>query len=205
MRCTGPTGAPAVVCVNGGQEAPVEGTWSASLEWLVLRLAPRFAGLRFCEVRYRVKSWRELGSCVEDARAAVREAAGPRTLLLGFSLGGAVAVSAADEPSVRAVVGLAPWLPDRLDLRPLRGRALTVLHGTLDRPFFGLPAVSPSLSRAAFDRARRLGVDGRYVLVPGGLHGVAVRARGSTPIPLPRARVWARHVADELDAFARAD
>src|SRR5207302_351687 len=31
----------AVVCVNGGQSADVPGTWSASLEWLVGRLAPR--------------------------------------------------------------------------------------------------------------------------------------------------------------------
>ena len=38
-------GATAVVCVNGGQAAEVEGTWSASLEWLVTRLAPRFPEL----------------------------------------------------------------------------------------------------------------------------------------------------------------
>ena len=42
LRVRGPEGADAVVCVNGGQRAHVEGTWSASLEWLVGRLAPRF-------------------------------------------------------------------------------------------------------------------------------------------------------------------
>src|SRR5436305_556103 len=72
VRVTG-EGATAVVCVNGGQSAEVEGTWSASLEWLVRRLAPRFRQLVFAEVRYRIKSWRRLEACVEDARAAAWE------------------------------------------------------------------------------------------------------------------------------------
>ena len=70
MRLTG-AGATAVVCVNGGQATEVEGTWSASLEWLVGRLAPRFPGLAFAEVRYRIKSWKRLDDCIADARAAV--------------------------------------------------------------------------------------------------------------------------------------
>ena len=41
MRLSG-RGQTVVVCVNGGQAGEVEGTWSASLEWLVRRLAPRF-------------------------------------------------------------------------------------------------------------------------------------------------------------------
>ena len=61
----------AVVCVNGGQGGEVEGTWSASLEWLVARLAPHFPELAFGEVRYRIKSWKQLDWCVEDARAAI--------------------------------------------------------------------------------------------------------------------------------------
>jgi len=40
MRVTGDPAGAAVVCVNGGQAAEVEGTWSASLEWLVRRVAP---------------------------------------------------------------------------------------------------------------------------------------------------------------------
>ena len=73
MRVTGAIGECAVVCVNGGQAREVEGTWSASIEWLVQRLAPRLPELGFAEVRYRVKSWRRLESCVDDARAAVDE------------------------------------------------------------------------------------------------------------------------------------
>ena len=88
LRITGPIGAhAAVVCVNGGQANEVEGTWSASLEWLVGRLAPRFPGLAFAEVRYRVKSWKRLDWCVEDARAAIATTAAGRTLLVGYSMG----------------------------------------------------------------------------------------------------------------------
>src|SRR4051794_41360907 len=98
VRLTNDVGAAAVVCVNGGQASEVEGTWSASLEWLVGRLAPRFPELAFAEVRYRIKSWKRLDDCVADARAAVREVGAERTLMLGFSMGGAVAISVCDEP-----------------------------------------------------------------------------------------------------------
>src|SRR5688500_12623184 len=64
MRLTGPADERAVVCVNGGQGRDVPGTWSATLEWLVGRLAPAFPGLGFAEVRYRIKSWSRLGMCV---------------------------------------------------------------------------------------------------------------------------------------------
>jgi pimeloyl-ACP methyl ester carboxylesterase len=202
LRASGPTGArAAVVCVNGGQASEVEGTWSATLEWLVRRLAPRFPGLRFGEVRYRVKSWKQLDRCVEDARAAVDELAARRTLVLGFSMGGAVAAQMADERSVETVLGLAPWFPDRLSLEPLRGRRLRVLHGSLDRWLPGIPGVSPALSRRGFDRALALGASGEYTLIPGAVHGVALRAHWGRPVPLPRARTWERLVAEELERF----
>jgi dienelactone hydrolase len=204
LRVTGPTGAAAVVCVNGGQRALVEGTWSASLEWLVGRLAPRFPSLGFAEVRYRIKSWNRFEWCVEDARAAVREVGAPRTLLVGFSMGGGVAVAAADEPSVEAVLGLAPWIPDQVDLERLHGRRLDVVHGSLDRPFLGIPGVTAASSRRAFDRARTLGIPGEYTRIPGASHGIAMRARGGRTIPLPRARAWERLMARELERFERS-
>jgi dienelactone hydrolase len=200
LRLNG-SGRTAVVCVNGGQAGEVEGTWSASLEWLVRRLAPRFRDLLFAEVRYRVKSWRRLDACVEDARAAVRAVGAGRALLLGFSMGGAVAISAADEPSVERVLGLAPWIPDRLSLEPLRGKRLDVLHGSLDRWLPGIPGVSAASSRRGFERARALGVAGRYELIPGALHGIALRAHWGRPVPLPRAAAWERRVAAQLEAL----
>ncbi|MDX6518347.1 MAG: hypothetical protein QOF50_1193 [Gaiellaceae bacterium] len=201
LRLTGPTDRAAVVCMNGGQRAEVEGTWSASLEWLVRRLAPRFPRLGFAELRYRIKSWERLDWCIEDAREAIRAVDAPRVLLLGFSMGGAVGISAADEPSVEEVLGLAPWIPDRLDVTPLSGRRLTVIHGSLDRALPGIPGVSPANSRRGFERARALGVRGEYTLLRGAVHGMALRARRGRAVPLPRAGAWARLVARELERF----
>jgi len=206
LRVRGPASGPAVVCVNGGQARAVEGTWSASLEWLVGRLAPRFPQLRFAEVRYRIKSWNQFDWCVEDARAAIAQVDAERTLLLGFSMGGGVAISVADDPRIAGVLGLAPWIPDRLSLEPLRGRRLDVrpaarhLHGSLDRSLPGIPGVSPTNSRRGFERAQALGVPGTYTLVRGAVHAIALRA--GRPVPLPRAGAWARHVAAHLHAFA---
>jgi pimeloyl-ACP methyl ester carboxylesterase len=203
LRSTGPTSAAAaVVCVNGGQGSEVEGTWSASLEWLVRHLSPDFPELAFAEVRYRIKSWNRLDWCIEDARAAVHAVGAERTLLVGFSMGGAVASQIAAEASVEAVVGLAPWFPDRLPLEPLRGRRLRVLHGSLDQRLPGIPGVSPASSRRGFDRARALGVEGEYTVIAGAVHGLALRPHWGHPLPLPRARTWARLVAGELARFA---
>lgn len=201
MRVTGPTERAAVVCVNGGQGGEVEGTWSASVEWLVRRLAPRFPELGFAEVKYRIKSWKRLDWCVEDARAAVRETGAPRALMLGFSMGGAVAIGVADHPSVEEVVGLAPWIPERLRLEPLIGRRFAVIQGQLDRWLPGLPGVSPASSRLGYERALALGVEGSYTLIPVAVHGVAFRARRGAPIPLPRAGRWADAVSLELARF----
>ena len=202
MRVTGTVGECAVVCVNGGQHREVDGTWSASLEWLVRAVAPRLPTLAFAEVRYRVKSWRRLESCVEDARAAVFEIGAPRVALLGFSMGGAVSIAVASEAKVAEVVGLAPWIPDELDVSSLRRKRLTVIHGSLDRWLPGIPGVSASHSRKGFDRARERGAEGRYVLVPGALHGIALRLPWGKLVPLPKARRWAEVVEEELRRFA---
>ena len=202
LRVTGVAAGRAVVCVNGGQGSDVPGTWSASLEWLVHRLAPRFPDLAFGEVKYRIKSWRRLDLCTEDALAAVDHIGAPNTFLLGFSMGGAVAIKAAAHPTVSEVVGLAPWIPDRLDLSPLDGRRFAVYHGSLDRHLPGIPGVNPNNSRAGYERARARGVDARYTLIPGGLHGIAVRGPRGRPVALPRARTWARYVASAVETWA---
>jgi pimeloyl-ACP methyl ester carboxylesterase len=198
LRISGGDGALSVVCMNGGQRAEVEGTWSPTIEWLLEGLRPRFPELRFAELRYRVKSWQRFEECVEDARAAIEAAGGERTILLGFSMGGGVAVTVAVEPSVEKVIGLAPWIPPRLPLDGLRGRRFAVLHGSLDRPLVGIPGVSPRLSRTGFERALALGATGDYTLIPGAVHGIAVRAPGLGLVPLPRAKRWVELVAAEL-------
>lgn len=204
MRLTGAGFDRAVVCVNGGTARETAGTWSASLEWLVGRLAPAFPRLGLAEVRYRIKSWKRLDLCVEDTGAAVEAAvsAGAHEVaILAFSMGGAVALGAAAHPAVSTVVGLAPWLPDRLPVSGLDGRRLAVYHGALDRYLPGIPGVHPRNSLRGYERALERGVEATYTLIPGALHGVAVRAPWGGVIPLPRARRWAAHVAEELERF----
>ena len=201
IRVTGDESPSAVVCVNGGQAGEVEGTWSASLEWLVGRLAPRFPAVRFAEVRYRIKSWKRLEWCIEDARAAIEETGAERTLMLGFSMGGAVAIAVADSPSVEAVLGLAPWIPERLAVEALRGKRLDVIHGSLDRWLPFIPGVSPRNSRRGFERVRSLGAAGSYTLLHGAVHGMALRAHRGRPLPLPRAHAWASLVGGEIARF----
>lgn len=202
MRLTGVARERAVVCVNGGTRSDVPGTWSASLEWLVRRLAPRFPELTFAEVRFRIKSWNRLDMCTEDALAAIDAVGAGDTLLIGFSMGGAVAIKAARHPTVSTVVGVAPWIPDRLDLSTLLGRRLAVYHGARDRYFPGIPGVNPSNSRRGFERARARGIEASYTVIPGALHGIAVRAPWGPPVALPKARRWGEYVGAELQAWS---
>ena len=97
------------------------------------------------------------------------------------------------------VLGLAPWLPDRLVARaPRAAGGSASLHGALDRRLPGIPGVSPASSRRGFERARALGVEGDYTLISGAVHGIAFRAHRGARSPLPRAGTWARLVAEEL-------
>lgn len=191
------------VLLGGGREAEEAGTWSANNEWLVRRLAGSFPELGFLEVRYRVKSWQRLELCVEDARAALlaaTEGGAERIVLVGFSMGGAVAVSAAGHPAVSTVLGLAPWLPDRLPLDPLAGRRFAIIHGSLDRSLPWVPGVTAASSRRGFERARRHTIDGEYTQIRWGLHGAAIRPAWGLTL-LPRARRWAELVGRELERF----
>jgi len=194
-------GAPlAVVLVNGGSARAVPGTWSSTSELLATELRPRFPELAFAEVRYRVKTWNELDSCLADARAALDLVDRP-TVLVGFSMGGAVSIGVSAHPAVVGVLGLAPWIPERLSLDGLVGKRLDVLHGSWDRYLPGIPGVSPESSRRGFDRARALGVDGTYALIERGLHGAAVRRRSGALVRLPRARAWIDGVGERLASF----
>lgn len=203
-RWTGPPGPRAVVCVNGGTAAEVPGTWSASIEWLVRALSESVPELPFLEVRYRIKSWRRLDLCDEDGRAAIgaaREAGAEEIALLGFSMGGAVAVSNAAAPEVTLVMGVNPWLPPQLELEPLLGRRLAIVHGSLDAPLPGIPGVKPSLSLAACERARELGIEAERRVVRGGVHAAALRRRGGGLARLPGAGRYGEFVARQLERF----
>lgn len=202
-RVRNDAGGRAAVLLNGGTVARVPGTWSATSEWLAERLAPRFPDLAFYEVRYRLKSWKELHSCIADARAAL-EAADRPAIAVGFSMGGAVAISCAKDERVGAVLGLAPWIPPELPLDPLAGERLDVVQGAWDRSLPGIPGVAPSHSRAGFERALAAGATGTYTLVPRGLHGVAVRSRRGRLVALPGATRWLPPIAAALERFLHA-
>jgi pimeloyl-ACP methyl ester carboxylesterase len=189
------------VLVNGGSANRVPGTWSATSEWLAQRLSPRFPAIAFVEVRYRTKSWHELPACVADAEAAL-DAADRRALLVGFSMGGAVAIGAARHDRAGPVLGLAPWIPPELDLAPLANRRFDVVQGAWDRWLPGIPGVSATHSREGFERALAAGATGTYTLIPRGLHGVAVRARRGGLVTLPGAGRWLEPVSRALTAFA---
>ena len=150
-----------------------------------------------------MKTWHALDSCMADARAALEVLERP-SLLVGFSMGGAVSIGVAAEPTVAGVLGLAPWIPDRLPLDGLRGKRLDVLHGAWDRWFPGIPGVSPESSRQGFERARGLGVEGSYRLIPRGLHGAAVRRRSGALVRLPQADAWVDGVGERLERFRLA-
>jgi pimeloyl-ACP methyl ester carboxylesterase len=203
-RLRNPGGDLAAVLVNGGTARSVPGTWSATSELLADELGPRFPGIRFLEVRYRVKTWKALESCMADAAAAIDHlvATGARSaLLIGFSMGGAVAVGIAEGPRVAGVLGLAPWIPDELSVDGLRGKRLDVVHGAWDRYLPGVPGVSPASSRVGFERARAAGSEGTYTLISRGLHGAALRRRSGELLRLPRWRAWLDHTAAALDRF----
>ncbi|MBA2461146.1 MAG: alpha/beta fold hydrolase [Actinobacteria bacterium] len=203
-RWTNEPGRCAVVCVNGGTAAELPGTWSSSLEWLVLRLAARHPAFGFLEVRYRTKSWRRLELCIEDGHAAIgaaRDAGAEEIALLGYSMGGAVAVHAAEDPAVRSVIALAPWLYPQLDLAPLAGRRLAIVHGSLDRGFPGIPGVRPALSLDGYTRARALGINAVRTVIPLASHAIALRGPAGRLVALPRARRWIELVTEELERF----
>lgn len=188
----------AVVLLNGGAARAVPGTWSATSELLADELASRFPGLAFGEVRYRVKTWNELDSCIADARAALDLVARP-SLLVGFSMGGAVAIGVAGHGAVTGVLGLAPWIPERLPLDGLRGKRFDVLHGAWDRYLPGIPGVSAASSKRGFERAHALGIEGTYTLITRGLHGAALRRGSGAIVRLPRAQAWIDGVAACLE------
>jgi dienelactone hydrolase len=195
----------AVILLNGGSPRPVEGTWSATSELLVAELAPRFPAVTFVEVRYRVKAWTDLAPCVEDAGAAVdlaEQQGAASVLVIGFSMGGGVAVPTLARPIVEGLVGLAPWIPDRMALDSVRRKRLDVIHGTWDGFLPGIPGVSPRSSRLGFERALAAGARGTYTLIPRAFHGAALRRPSGGLLRLPRWRRWVDLTAARVALFA---
>lgn len=131
--------------LHGGRETSTEPALERHLA--VLRMRPIAAalvragqrsGLAVARLRYSVRGWNgELRSPIGDARAALaaltRRFPGAALALVGHSMGARVALHVADDPAVRTVVGLAPWITPEEPLATLGGRRLLVVHGEQDR------------------------------------------------------------------------
>jgi pimeloyl-ACP methyl ester carboxylesterase len=178
----GQTRAVALV-LHGGRERgtrPVRPTHLA-----VLRMTP-FAtsllraglphGLAVARVRYLMRGWngpaRSPVPDVEWALHRLRERFGAVPVaLIGHSMGGRAAVYAAGDPSVRAVVGLAPWLEKDDPAEPAADRHVLVVHGDRDR-------ITSARSAAAWTRrAAEVAASAGYVSVHGEGHAMLRRPR----------------------------
>ena len=131
-------------------------------------------GLEVWRVRNRVRGWNGADeSPVGDARWALDRIAdrhpGVPVVLVGHSMGGRTALRVAGHPSVRAVVALAPWVPDGEPVDGLRGRQLTILHGTADR------LTDPRGSRELARRAAGIAASVRHVELRGAGHSMLSR------------------------------
>lgn len=121
-----------------------------------------------------VRGWDTRHTPVEDVRWALSQlrdtlqnGVGGESLptcLVGHSLGGRAALLAGDQPEVRSVVALNPWVQtsDRVDLA---GRPTLVVHGTDDR------VADPRTSAALVGELARTAPVG-YLRVTGGRHAM---------------------------------
>ena len=147
-------------------------SWRRAL-WLQREIAQRAheAGVGVWLVRYRERGWNAGADRVADVRWALDELRATHddvpVVLLGHSMGARVAVHAADDPSVRGVVGLAPWWSAEDPVSTLAGRSLVAAHGRRDRiTSFKETSRYVDRARAVADNVqlRDMGALGHYML-----------------------------------------
>jgi pimeloyl-ACP methyl ester carboxylesterase len=150
-----------VLLLHGGTESserPVDGRSASWRRMAALQRAvtPALheAGVSTWLLRFSTRGWNGDGAGrVEDARWALARRGGLPVVLLGHSMGGRTAVHVADDPGVRGVVALAPWLPRGESTAALAGTPLRAAHGRRDR------ITSYAATRAFVERARGAGSD----------------------------------------------
>lgn len=147
-----------VLLLHGGSEVshlPASRWGVAALRMLPVALATVRAGrghVHVLRLVNAVRGWNGVEqSAVVDARWALAEVRrrhpGLPVAVVGHSMGGRAALHVADDPSVRVVVGLAPWVTPTEPARLLDGQQVVLVHGSLDRTTS--PEASAELVRAA--------------------------------------------------------
>ena len=126
-------------------------------------------------LRYAVRGWNgDEASPLADTRLALEQIAarhpGVPIGLLGHSMGGRVALHLADEPRIRAIAALAPWVEPRDQPRSHPGLHVLFMHGNLDR------MTSPRASRAMATAMAGLGAEVSYESVKGESHAMLRQA-----------------------------
>ncbi|MCW2850266.1 MAG: alpha/beta hydrolase [Marmoricola sp.] len=171
-----PRKAEGLVLVLHGGGARRDSTMVSPTQLSVLRMVPiarriaRAGRGRLVVVRLlnSVRGWDTRHTPVDDVRWALGELGEQYgelpTCLVGHSLGGRAALLAGDQPAVRSVVALNPWVQstDRVDLA---GRPTLIVHGTEDR------IADPRRSAAMAERLARTAPVG-YLRVTGGRHAM---------------------------------
>lgn len=171
-----------LVLVLHGGAARRGGTLVSPTQLSVLRMVPiarrvaRAGRGRLTVVRLlnSVRGWDTGHTPVEDVRWALKELRDTHggslpTCLVGHSLGGRAALLAGDQPEVRSVVALNPWVQPT-DTVDLAGRPTLVVHGTEDR------VADPRRSAALAERLGRTAPVG-YLRVTGGKHAMLSHRR----------------------------
>jgi pimeloyl-ACP methyl ester carboxylesterase len=211
-----PQGTRAVALVlHGGRVTGTDPVRARNLA--VVRMTPfltalqakgRSHGLAVGRLRYAVRGWngaeRSPVADVLDALGQIAVAApGAPVALVGHSMGGRSAIHAAGHPSVRTVVGLAPWFEPGDPVEQLRDRDLLVAHGTRDRTTS--PRASAALVHAVSEIARsaayvRIADDGHPMLRRAGLwHDLATGFVLATMCGVPPAETVRAESAAVLD------
>jgi alpha-beta hydrolase superfamily lysophospholipase len=164
--------------LHGGRESSTEPVRAHQLA--VLRMVPfarrlasggRAHGLVVARLRFGQRGWNgELRAPVSDARGALadltRRFPDVPLALVGHSMGGRTALHVADDPSVRVVAALAPWITPTDPVDTMTGRRLLVVHGEADR------VTDPRASRRYAEQAAAVAESASWVGIRGEKHAM---------------------------------
>jgi dienelactone hydrolase len=181
-----------VLVLHGGREVGYGSVPAHRLTYVRMRpfahaVHSRARDVAVALLRYRYRGWNGPDADpVRDTEWAleqlVRTHGALPVVLVGHSMGGRAALRAAGHPLVRAVAGLAPWLPPGEPTHQLEGRDVLLVHGTADM-------TTRPKSTAAFARA----------ITPVARRVACVEVRRSGHAMLQRAALWHEVTAAFVD------